>query len=67
MRAKAWITIPHIKQDEGNITLEEEVLPLVLCCDCKYFDGEGCCMKIGMMIMNGGNWFCADGERRESE
>lgn len=66
MKAKAWITIPHITKDDNGFACEEEILPLVLCCDCEHFDGDNCCMKNGLVIRDNGNWFCADGERRNA-
>jgi hypothetical protein len=57
MRFKAFCIIPHA----GEI----EIKPLVLCKECKYFDGgERFCMHIGICIKP--DWFCADGEKEET-
>lgn len=39
---------------------------VVRCKDCKHYNhGKKWCQH--MMSANGGDWFCADGERREQE
>lgn len=38
---------------------------IVRCKDCKHYDGESCCEKIGLTVPNNGAWFCAEGERRD--
>ena len=43
---------------------EDRDLEIVRCKDCKYYDGDGTCMKIGIAMLNN-NWFCADGVREE--
>ena len=58
MKFKAFAIIPH----PGEI----EIRPLVLCKECRYYDGEGTCMKIGIAMLTG-NWFCADGEKGEDD
>jgi len=62
MRFKALLMVPH----DG----EFEIRPLVLCKDCKHFDGDeelpfGNCME--MEICTTPNWFCADGEKGEDD
>lgn len=59
---KEWICA------EGNITCGDNVpvglckiKELVRCKDCKYYDGNGTCMKIGIAFLTD-EWFCADGE-----
>lgn len=57
MKFKALVMVPY----DG----EFEIRPLVLCKDCKHFDGDeelpfGNCMENG--ICTKPNWFCADGE-----
>ena len=44
---------------DGKITPLPDV---VMCKDCKYYDGNGTCMKNGIASLTD-NWFCADGER----
>lgn len=38
----------------------KEIIP---CKDCKHYDGDGTCLKIGISMLTG-NWYCADGERK---
>lgn len=37
---------------------------LVRCKDCKWFDGENCCEKIGIIVIDAELFYCANGERR---
>lgn len=37
---------------------------IVMCKDCKYYDGNGTCMKIGIAFLTD-EWFCADGEGKD--
>ena len=60
--AKPWCFIPHSK--EKGTKIELEALPLVLCKDCKHYDGEGTCLKIGIALLHD-TWFCADGEEKD--
>ena len=41
---------------------DEEEVTLVMCKDCKWNNGFTGCDKY--LIPHGGNWFCADGERK---
>ena len=45
---------------DGRIFSE---MPLVRCKNCVHYDGEGTCLKMGIVIPDG-NWFCSDGEKR---
>ena len=64
MISKAWIILPHtVFKGDNGIELQNEILPLVMCCDCKYYDLEKkWCPH--MKVANSGEWFCADGEKR---
>ena len=61
-KAEAWVMIPRSK-DKGSKILVEAI-PLVLCKDCKYYDGEGTCLDLGIAMVKG-NWFCANGESKD--
>lgn len=37
---------------------------IIRCKDCKHYDGDGTCMKIGIAFLTD-DWFCAYGERRD--
>jgi hypothetical protein len=72
MKAKAWVLMPHtIRKGDNGIEIENEILPLVMCCDCKHYSqpqigyskGE-CLIKAGYFPVKP-DWFCADGERSE--
>jgi len=68
MKAEAFVCIPHVK-DKGT-AVDVEILPLVLCKDCKhcYVDGENVRFNVCELDHNkvqSGDWFCADGERKE--
>ena len=41
-----------------------DAVPVVRCKDCKWFDGENCCEKIGIIVIDAELFYCADGERR---
>lgn len=47
----------------------KESRELVMCKHCRNYDcDDQFCTVYGMMLSHtGGNWFCADGERRDSE
>ena len=40
---------------------------LVRCGECKYFDGDQCCDKIGILVIDAELFYCADGERKDGE
>ena len=68
MKAEAFVCIPHVK-GKGT-AVDVEILPLVLCKDCKhcYVDGENVRFNVCELDHNkvqSGDWFCADGERKE--
>ena len=65
MKAKAWVFMPHtIRKGDNGIEVENEILPLVMCCDCIHYNAEKkWCQHI--KSANGGEWFCADGVKRE--
>ena len=41
-----------------------EYAKVVRCKDCKHYDGNGTCMKIGIAMLND-DWFCADAKPKE--
>jgi hypothetical protein len=55
-----WVFIT--KAERMAIGLEEH--ELIMCKNCKHNDEFGC-HKLGMIVSE--SWFCADGERRETE
>ena len=71
--ASAWVIISRLKKDKTESVLELQ--PLVTCSDCKY--GESVKNAKGEPMIECGlcneewlkepGWFCADGERRETE
>ena len=67
MKSKAWVIMPHtIRKGDNGIEVENEILPLVMCCDCIHYNQEKkWCQH--MEVANGGKWFCADGERRTED
>lgn len=56
-------------ETDGNETRAEVVGEIVRCKDCKYSFtrelGYGC--YLDYRLGTNGNWFCADGERKETE
>ena len=47
--------------DGGHLVISWK--PLIRCKDCKWNNGYTGCDKY--LIPHGGDWFCADGEKRE--
>ena len=47
-----------------GLKMRKGYVRVVRCKDCKYFDGESCCGKIGIVVWSA-DWYCADGERQE--
>ena len=63
---KAFIVRRSITMVEGKPHVETySEQELVLCKDCKYYDGNGTCMKNGIAFLTD-RWFCADGEGRRN-
>ena len=69
--AEAWVLIPKLDKDKTGCVLDMH--PLVLCKDCKYWyfadnripcERENVCGRNGIVVTP--DWFCADGERRET-
>ena len=44
-----------------------DAVPVVRCGECKYFDGDQCCDKIGILVIDAELFYCADGERKDGE
>lgn len=69
MLAEAIVLIP--KSANKGTEIQMDVLPLVLCKDCKHWDeghSEECDNSDSVCFHNGWckpDWFCADGERKE--
>ena len=70
--SEAWVMIP--KLDEKGTGCVLDLHPLVLCKDCKHWSAERindfnkCRRWINVGVKNFatmGDWFCADGERKE--
>ena len=62
MIAKAFAVLPRTEfSEEEGISIDFEILPLVMCKDCKYFDGTGWCEKNEIVVPTDGRWFCANG------
>lgn len=63
MKFKAFCIIPH----PGEI----EIKPIVLCKECRFFDCGGCVLGYHSSLIceceADGDWFCADGEKREDD
>lgn len=53
----------YIKVQGGDYQWNDNHGELIRCKDCKYYDGNGTCMKNGLALLTD-HWFCADGERR---
>lgn len=66
--AKAWVMIP-ISNNKGTEIIID-MRPLVQCKDCRHYDSDKriCFHPFGRVdgIMLG-EWFCADGERKDSD
>ena len=41
-----------------------DLVEIVRCKDCRWFDFPRVCLRHGRFVENG-NWYCADAERRE--
>jgi hypothetical protein len=59
--AEAWAMIPKLDKDKTGCVLDMH--PIGLCKNCKHYmtihcTCDGCCIS--------DDWFCADGERKES-
>ena len=57
---------------EVEDALNEDVVEVVRCSDCKYRYVDGDNVRVNFCALNhnkvqGDDWFCADGERRENE
>lgn len=76
MGCKAWVMMSHLNQEKTETLLE--MYPLITCKDCKYarhddVSGAVFCTKLTEKYTTqddkavGEDWFCADGERRETE
>ena len=61
--AKAWVMIPKMNKNTRECAIE--MMPLVLCKDCKWFSEKGFCKHPdgGAGNIRPATWFCADGER----
>ena len=62
------LTEGEVPMDKGGFRTSgySALEAVVYCKDCKHYDGEGTCLKIGIAMLDD-DWFCADGEKEESE
>jgi hypothetical protein len=63
-----WVFIPKIsgpepKDGKLGITVSVDERELVMCKSCRNYD----CKIYGMLSHTDGNWFCADGKRRDDD
>ena len=69
MLAEAIVLIP--KSANKGTEIQMDVLPLVLCTDCKWWHesethkGYGDCGQANGITLKSSDWYCADGERQE--
>ena len=69
MLAEAIVLIP--KLENKGTEIQFNVLPLVLCKDCKWWHesethkGYGDCGQANGITLKSSDWFCADGEQKE--
>ena len=66
---KEWICKeePLIRADGASVGVGfRQMTELVCCKDCKYYDGNGTCMKNGIAFLED-HFFCADGERQDDD
>ena len=70
--ASAWVMIP-VQESKGECSLD--VCPLVLCRNCKYLEIRDAdrsghiphwCTNLNIYT-EGKDWFCADGEQKDSD
>ena len=62
MIAKAFAVLPRTEfSEEDGISIDFELLPLVMCKYCEHYDGTTGCKKKGIVVPEDGRWFCADG------
>ena len=62
MIAEAFVLIPKSANKGTEILID--VLPLVLCKDCKHYKGGKCFYTMRRHGLED-DWFCADGEKKE--
>lgn len=60
MLAEAIVMIP--KSANKGTEIQMDVLPLVLCKECKHHKKDTCSAVAGMAFPPPDDWFCADGE-----
>lgn len=49
------------------IDVKQDLVEVVRCKDCKFYEkGHGCDL-LNVFMLNMDDWFCADGERRETD
>ena len=68
--AEAWVIIPKVKNKGTECELE--IMPIVLCKDCKHCYTDGDNVSFNMCALNHnkvqpGDWFCADGRGKDAK
>lgn len=65
--AEAWVMIPKVRKNTMECIIE--MMPLVLCKDCKWFSEKGFCKHPdgGAGNIRPVDWFCADGKAVKRE
>jgi hypothetical protein len=67
MRVKGYGAVALIMLDALELLKLEEPPDVVRCKDCKYWHNSHVCPLYSDWMGTGGNWFCADGERKENK
>ena len=60
--AQDSIILPF-READMILSLLKDQPEIIRCKDCKHYDGDGTCMKIGIAFLSD-HWFCADGKKR---
>lgn len=60
-----YINVADMIQNIVIKTIKEKgFVQVIRCKECKWYDGRGTCMNIGIAMLEP-DWFCADGKRKE--
>ena len=62
-REKVEFIESYIKIGNSDYQWNDNHGELIRCKDCKYYDGHGTCMKIGIAMLTD-DWYCADGVKK---
>ena len=56
-----------MKDNWGYEKTQTDLVEVVRCKDCKWFDGDECCVKNGLFVgFDYETFFCANGERKDT-